>query len=334
MKRFTLRQLVLCCAISGALTVGVGISMKATGWHLAAERAWHRGMDRVFGQAEPAPSVDHHPYLLKKDAHYRSLPPQSSQERRLADQAKLLADYEADPAAFLRQYQGVRRTYLFDAVIDGKNLFRTGTYGDGGKWVSDPDSLRPGAVVYSFGVGGDFSFDLEMAGLFGCEVHAFDPGPSVVQSFANCPPGQASGKGTFSFHPVGLGPTSLDPGQPDELILEGRECPVKRLSEIAAELGHPRVDVLKMDIEGGEMPALMEILSSGTLMKLSVEQLLVECHFWDDEHWSAFVRIVGLLRKQGFLIFRKEFNPFDTRCAEFAFLRSAEAPSGKAGLDR
>ncbi|MHB8899658.1 MAG: FkbM family methyltransferase [Thermoguttaceae bacterium] len=101
-------------------------------------------------------------------------------------------------------------------------------------------------------------------------------------------------------------------------IPPGPHRPLRR----AADLGHTRVDILKIDIEGGEMAALKEMLSSRTLEKLSVEQLLVEFHFWDDEHWSAFVQILGLLRDQGYLLFRKEFNLSNSSCAEFAFLRS------------
>ena len=48
------------------------------------------------------------------------------------------------------------------------------------------------------------------------------------------------------------------------------------------------------------MAALTEILSSGTLAKLSVKQLLVEFHLWDDQHFSSFVRIISLLRQQGY----------------------------------
>jgi FkbM family methyltransferase len=200
-----------------------------------------------------------------------------------------------------------------------------GTYGDGGKWVSDPQALGDGAVVYSFGAGTEISFDAEMAGLYGCEVHCFDPTPSVVRDFVHCQPGQPVGKGAFRFHPLGLGPVSLDPDDANELVLEDQKCQVKRLDEIAAELGHGHVDILKIDIEGGEMAALPQILSSGTLARLSVKQLLVEFHLWDDDHWASFVKIISELRDQGYLIFRKEFNPLSARnCAEFCFLGPVE----------
>ena len=259
-------------------------------------------------------------YLVSRNAFYQTLPARYVQSTRLEDQANLLDAYEKDPATFLKRYAGTEQVFLFDAVIDAKNIVRVGSFADGGKWVSDPRSLNPGAVVYSFGAGNDISFDSDSAGLFGCEVHCFDPTPSVERSFADSRPGQPVGKGRFWYHPVGLGPVSLDPEKADDLVLEDRKCKVKHLSEIAAELGHAHVDILKIDIEGGEMAALTEILSTGMLTKLAVKQLLVEFHLWDDKHWSSFVHIISQLRKQGYLIFRKEFNPLDARCAEFCFL--------------
>jgi FkbM family methyltransferase len=269
------------------------------------------------------PKVDLNSYLLDRDVFFQGLPAGYVQNRRIEDQAKLLETYKKDPEAFLKRYgfEYDERMFLFDAVIDAKNMVRVGRSGDGGKWVSDPQSLRTGTVVYSFGASTEISFDAEMAGLYGCEVHCFDPSPSVVRSFAKCRPGQPVGKGTFSFHSVGLGPVSLDPGKADELVLENQKCKVKRLSEIAAELGHRHVDIVKMDIEGGEMSALTEIITSGTLESLSVKQLLVEFHLWDDGHWGSFVKIINLLRERGYLIFRKEFNPYvPARCGEFCFL--------------
>src|SRR5262249_9187585 len=165
-----------------------------------------------------------------RDAFYQSLPAEYVQNRRLEDQAKLLEAYKKDPEEFLRKYEGVARTFLFDAVIDARNMVRVGTYGDGGKWVSDPQSLGSGAVVYSFGAGTEISFDAEMAGLYGCEVHCFDPTPSVVRDFVHCRPGQPVGKGTFSFRDVGLGPVSFDPKSADDLVLEKEKCKVKHLN--------------------------------------------------------------------------------------------------------
>jgi hypothetical protein len=276
---------------------------------------------RTHRPNQEAPSVDLNSYLVDRDVFFKRLPAGYVQNRRIEDQAKLLEAYKKTPDAFLKEYHGLARTFLFDAIIDAKNMVRVGTFADGGKWVSDPQSLKTGTVVYSFGAGVEISFDAEMAGLYGCEVHCFDPTPSLQPDFAHCRPGQPVGKGTFSFHALGLGPVSLDPEKADDLVLEDQKCKVKRLSEIATELRHSHVDILKIDIEGGEMAALPEIIASGTLKSLSVKQLLVEFHLLDDEHWGSFVKIIDLLRERGYLLFRKEFNPFDAEhCAEFCFL--------------
>jgi hypothetical protein len=269
------------------------------------------------------PIVDLNSYLHDRDVFFVGLPAGYVQNRRIEDQASLLETYKKDPEGFLKAYPGAARMFVFDAVIDAKNMVRVGTFGDGGKWVSNPQALRTGTVVYTFGAWNEISFDAEMAGLYGCEVHCFDPTPSVQRNFARCRPGQPVGKGTFSFHPVGLGPVSLDPDKADDLVLENQKCKVKRLSEIAAELGHKHVNILKIDIEGGEMASLPEIITSGTLESLSVKQLLIEFHLWDDAHWGSFVKIVNLLRERGYLLFRKEFNPVaPDRCGEFCFLSS------------
>jgi hypothetical protein len=266
------------------------------------------------------PTVDLNAYLVDRNAYYETLPANDVKKNRLEDQAKLLKAYEKDPEKFLERYRAFDRLFLFDAVIDPKNMVRVGSFADGGKWMSDPQSLKSGAVVYSFGAGTEISFDADLAGLFGCEVHCFDPTPSVERSFDKVSPGQPVGKGKFTYHAVGLGPVSLNREKADELVLEDQKCQVKRLGELATELKHSHVDILKIDIEGGEMAALTDILSSGLLGKLAVKQLLVEFHVLDDDHWSSFVNIINLLRKQGYLIFRKEFNPADWRCAEFCFL--------------
>ena len=52
------------------------------------------------------------------------------------------------------------------------------------------------------------------------------------------------------------------------------ECPVMRVGSIMRMLGHDRIDVLKMDIEGAEYDVLADILSAN----LHIGQILVEFH--------------------------------------------------------
>jgi hypothetical protein len=99
-------------------------------------------------------------------------------------------------------------------------------------------------------------------------------------------------------------------------------CAVKSLAMIAKDLGHSRIDILKVDIEGGELIALPASLVDGTFEALGVRQLLVEIHLWDDEQFRRFVGFIREMKKRGYEIFRKEFNAYDgARCAEFAFLK-------------
>ena len=274
------------------------------------------------------PVVKFSEVVKAEHARYEAQPPlrQAAEvsASRLADQQALLAEFKSDPAVFVKRYQGYSRTYMFDAVVNGGEVMRIGSRGDGGKWVSDPQTLPPGAVVYSFGVCDDISFDAQMAGRFGCEVHLFDPAPGVNSNFVGFAQGSACGTGRLFYHDLGIGPTSNDPKTCWDLTLDGKKCEVKDLATIARTLGHVRVDILKLDIEGGEFVALTPALSQGVFETLGIRQLLVEVHLWDDDQFMRFVRFVGDMKQHGYEIFRKEFNPYSSqRCAEFAFLKTS-----------
>ncbi len=243
-------------------------------------------------------------------------------DRRSALQDQILREFDQCPLCVVRKYTGSQRTFLFDAVTDCETTIRVGNVFDGGKWLCDPQSLPRPSIVYSFGVGRNISFDMDMARLFGSEVYLFDPSPEVVANFSDFQSGQSCGRGHLYYQPTGLGPVSKDERNQWRLVIDGKQCPVKSLAEIALSLHHDHVDILKIDIEGGEFAALLQELSSQTLLSLDVGQLLVEFHLWNDDCFEDFVRIIGALKKQGFLLFRKEFNPYAAeKCAEFAFVR-------------
>lgn len=243
-------------------------------------------------------------------------------DRRSQIQDQTLQEFDQCPQCFVNKIVGAQRTYLFDAITDCDATVRVGTLFDGGKWVCDPQYLPKRPIAYSFGVGDNISFDMDMAGVFGCDVYLFDPSPSVVTGFSNFKSGQPCGRGHIYFQPTGLGPVSSKGQDQWKLVIEGKTCPVKSLADIARSLSHNHVDILKIDIEGGEFAALLQMLSAQTLLSLQVKQLLVEFHLWDDESFANFVRIIGSLKKQGFLLFRKEFNPYAAdKCAEYAFVK-------------
>jgi len=251
--------------------------------------------------------------------------------KRLARQEQHFREYQECPPCFVDRTRGHnQRIFLFDGVADCNTTLRIGTFGDGGKWLCEPERLPTSTVVYSFGVGDETSFDHEMAAVFGAEVHMFDPSPSVTRRFESYQAGKAQGPGRVFFHALGLGPVSSVKGSEWTLTIEGKPCAAKSFTDIAKSLGHTHVDILKIDIEGGEFAAMQQMLAEKSLAALQVQQILIEFHLWSDEAFDQFVQIVQGLKDQGYLLFRKELNPTDaSRCAEFAFVWVA-SPSSSA----
>lgn len=153
-----------------------------------------------------------------------------------------------------------------------------------GGWNVVPESIRPDSVVYSFGVGEDASFDIGMIDKFGVKIHAFDPTPKSIEwvkrqgfpaGFLMHEYGIASFDGNVRFNP----PENADQVSHtllDKPSTEARAIvvPVKRLTTIMKELGHNKIDILKMDIEGAEYDVVDDLLKS----EIRPQQLLVEFH--------------------------------------------------------
>jgi len=101
---------------------------------------------------------------------------------------------------------------------------------------------------------------------FGCEVHGFDPTPRAIQHVERV----AKDQPRYVFHAVGLWSerklmrffAPVDPRHVSHSLLNVQktesffEAQVERLAEIQRELGHTRVGLLKLDIEGAEYEVL------------------------------------------------------------------------------
>ena len=165
---------------------------------------------------------------------------------------------------------------------------------------------------------------------FGCNVHAFDPTPRSIAWVS-----QQSLPEEFIFHPLGISDhdgtleffeprreesfnyssIKRDPGRRNHRVIQ---APVKRLSTIMQELGHERLDILKIDIEGGEYPVLDDVLAA----KIPVGQLLIEFHHnFKSVGVNRTVRAVDALRAAGFRLFF-----LSNRTYEMSFIHTSLLP--------
>jgi FkbM family methyltransferase len=155
---------------------------------------------------------------------------------------------------------------------------------DYGGWTIQPELLAATSVVYSLGVGRDVSFDLALVNRFGLTVHAFDPTPrssawvrsqQLPSAFICHEFGVAEFDGRATFYP---------PEREDHVsysVVDGavkNTAPVfgqvQRLDTTMRTLGHERIDLLKMDIEGSEYAVIDALVTTPVL----VRQCLVEFH--------------------------------------------------------
>lgn len=180
---------------------------------------------------------------------------------------------------------------------------RLGT--DYGGYAILTDSVTRDSVVYSLGLGEDISFDLALIELSSCQVYGFDPTPrSVAWVRAQEPPpglhvrevGVAGYDGVASFAPP------KDPAHISHRMASGGEhqFEVRRLRTLMKELGHERIDLLKMDIEGAEYDVLDDLLREN----LRPRQILVEFHHgMHGIPVSRTERALRSLRDAGYRIF-------------------------------
>jgi FkbM family methyltransferase len=184
-----------------------------------------------------------------------------------------------------------------------------------GGYAVDPRGLGPDAVVYSLGIGEDVSFDLELIERFGVEVHAFDPTPRSIAwlrsqtlspSFHAHPWGVAGHDGRARFTPP------ADPAHVSATCLDrcdgsgpAFEAEVFRVATLLRRLGHARLDVLKMDVEGAEYAIVDDLVAHGPTPR----QILLEFHHHLPEvHPRRTARALAQLRRAGYRVFHVSAN--------------------------
>ena len=190
---------------------------------------------------------------------------------------------------------------------------RLGKPGDGGKWICGLMSLlqHSACLVYAVGSDGEVSFEQAVAETSACEIHVFDhtldaARAELVHSVAR-----------VRLHNIGLAEEGT-----------GTTTSTHSLSEILSKMQHQWIDVLKMDIEGGEWRVL-ESWFKVQKRTLPVTQLLVEFHFRDGvtDLEALVAPVFEMLQNDGYRVFATEPNYYcgDGCCAsklvEYAFIK-------------
>lgn len=176
-----------------------------------------------------------------------------------------------------------------------------------GVWTVDPSRLHAKSLVYSFGIGDNTAFEVALVERFGLRLLAFDPTPRALAHAESA--GLAE---RMEVHAIGLAPFDGEQAfrEPRSersvnfVPLEGADSrgavkfPVRTLATLMAENGHHWLDVLKMDIEGGEVPVLESLFETGGP---PADQVLIEFHHQaNGERFAATERLLCAFEEHGY----------------------------------
>lgn len=182
-----------------------------------------------------------------------------------------------------------------------------------GGWIVPVNLLNAKSICYCVGCGEDISFDLGLVDEFGCNVFAFDPTPRSIEHVK-----KVAGKNSmYHFYEVGLWDKEetlnfYAPKDPEHVshslvnLQKTEDCisvKVKRLAQIMEEIGHNKIDLIKMDIEGAEYKVIETIIKDNINIKvLCVEY--DECYNPLDSRYKERIQksVLSLLESGYYLV--------------------------------
>ncbi len=169
--------------------------------------------------------------------------------------------------------------------------------GSGATWIVPKYILKRSSICYLVGAGENITFDLDIARLFSDHVYTIDPTPRAKEHYmslcakqgleeARCAEAREDFIRKIKYVDRGLWHSSQEvkffapsnPGHISHSVVNLQQtkdffvAKVVRLSELMKELGHAKLDLLKIDIEGAEYEVIRSILED----KLDIKILCVE----------------------------------------------------------
>jgi FkbM family methyltransferase len=191
-----------------------------------------------------------------------------------------------------------------EMLLPAEALMRLGSAYGG--WILPRKSgLGPSSLCYLVGAGEDISFDCALVRTYGCTVRIVDPTPRAIRHFAELSQTVADRRRfpinnsttdhydvtaddlvRMRYLPVGLADRDVEmkfylPKNPSHVSCSTvnlqktdqwfvAQC--YRLSTLMSQQGDVAIDLLKMDIEGGEYAVIRDLVTSGEMPRL----LLIE----------------------------------------------------------
>jgi len=176
--------------------------------------------------------------------------------------------------------------------------------GDGGKWVCGLSKLavKSDCTIYSFGINDESSFEAGLlektqhCQVWGYDFSVSDFGPEIREL--------PYLKSRSHFHPFGLSSVDDPNGDP----------PMYTLQSLMKHNGHKFIDLLKIDVEGAEFPALRALMKAYKGQPLPFGQLQLEIHadrqpgVVDEDRFTEFLKWWEELEHAGLRPFWTEPN--------------------------
>ncbi|KAH9016826.1 methyltransferase domain-containing protein, partial [Lactarius pseudohatsudake] len=197
-------------------------------------------------------------------------------------------DDAVDPYPTHGEFYTMCVVYVLDFFVPAFQC--VGTLSSGGKWVCGLDRVvkQDKCVIYSFGISGESSFESTLLKRApGCEAWGYD---YSVNSWGPEITGDPELRDRAHFKPFALGGTNNheDHDNPKYWTLGSTRSWISTVR-------HTFIDILKIDIEGGEFDALTAFLSAHAAAAegdvLPVDQLQLEIHAREGhENFEYFAR--------------------------------------------
>jgi FkbM family methyltransferase len=172
-----------------------------------------------------------------------------------------------------------------------------------GTWTVPVNLIQPGWICYCVGVGLDATFDSALA-MRGARVFTFDPTPRSIEFMKTLDYDHKR----ISFYPIGIwnehkqlkfyAPMNRRSANYSVRDIHGTSeyfvADCRRLINVMTELGHSRIDLLKLDIEGAWYEVLQDIIKEDIQISVLCVEFDSPTSYFKARRMIRELRAIGL----------------------------------------